>query len=272
MGDELSVYHDEEAAKRSVHGGLIAPPTMLQAWTMQGYRPPGSAATNQDRLMAILDDHGYTSIVATNCDQEYLRDVRPGDRLTLTSVVESVSDEKRTGLGVGHFITSLMSYRADDGELVATQRWRLLKFKPGTGRQPAAARPPRPRPSLTADNRWWFEALQRHELRIQRCSSCRTLRHPPRPVCHRCGSLDWDSVEAAGTGTVYSFVVNHYPQAPAFDYPLAIGLIELSEGTRLVANVVGVEPSGVRIGLPVRVEFVDHDAALTLPAFHPADS
>ena len=85
-----------------------------------------------------------------------------------------------------------------------------------------------------------------------------------------CQSFDWDTVEASGRGHVYSFVVNHYPQVPAFDYPLAVGLIELEEGTRLVANVVGVDPADIAIGLPVEVEFVDFDEDLTLPAFHPA--
>ena len=69
---------------------------------------------------------------------------------------------------------------------------------------------------------------------------------------------------------MYSFVVNHYPQVPAFDYPLPIGLIELEEGTRLVADLVEIEPSDVRIGMPVVVEWQDLDPDLTLPAFKPA--
>jgi uncharacterized protein len=268
IGDDLAVYHDEEAAAASVHGGVIAPPTMLQAWVMFGFRrrlPEGP--NRQGELMTLLDQHGFIGVVATNCEQEYAREVRPGDRLTMTSVIESVSDEKRTALGPGHFLTSRMTYTDQLGDLVATQRWTILKFKPG---QTAPARPPRPRPSLTADNRWWFEALREHELRIQRCGACGTLRHPPRPVCDRCGSLEWDSVVAEGTGSVYSFVVNHYPQVPAFEYPLPIGLIELREGTRLVADLVGVDQASIRIGLPVVVEFVDHDDELTLPAFRPA--
>jgi len=87
-------------------------------------------------------------------------------------------------------------------------------------------------------------------------------------MCDRCGSLDWQPVEACGRGTIYSFVVNHYPQVPAFDYPLPIGLIELEEGTRLIADLVGSDPAAYRIGLPVELEFVDHDPDLTLPAFH----
>ena len=57
---------------------------------------------------------------------------------------------------------------------------------------------------------------------------------------------------------------------PAFDYPLAVGLIELEEGTRLVADIVGIDPADVKVGLKVEVEWVDHDPELTLPAFHPA--
>lgn len=89
-------------------------------------------------------------------------------------------------------------------------------------------------------------------------------------MCERCGSLDWDTADASGRGTVYSFVVNHYPQVPAFDYPLVVALVELAEGTRLVANVTGVEATDVGIGIAVEAEFVDHDPDLTLVAFHPA--
>jgi 3-oxo-4,17-pregnadiene-20-carboxyl-CoA hydratase alpha subunit len=88
-------------------------------------------------------------------------------------------------------------------------------------------------------------------------------------MCSECRSYEWDVVDATGRGAVYSFVVNHYPQVPAFDYPLSLGLIELEEGTRLVANIIGVEPDDIRVGMPVEVEWVDHDPDLSLPAFRP---
>lgn len=117
--------------------------------------------------------------------------------------------------------------------------------------------PGRPRPAATPDTRWWWDAVGERKLLIQRCGGCGVLRHPPRPCCPHCRSLEWDSVEASGRGTVYSCTVLHHPPLPGFDYPLAAAVIELAEGTFLVSNVVGVPAGEVRIGQPVTVEFVD---------------
>ena len=54
---------------------------------------------------------------------------------------------------------------------------------------------------------------------------------------------------------MYSYVVMHHPPFPAFDPPYAVGLIELTEGLRMISNVVGVPHDEVRIGMPVRLEF-----------------
>jgi uncharacterized OB-fold protein/acyl dehydratase len=285
VGDENPSYVDLEAAAASAHGEVIAPAVMLQAWVMRGLKPRGASGPSpQDTLMNLLDGAGYSSVVATNCEQEYARMLHPGDHLRTRSVLESVSEEKQTGLGIGHFVTTRIEYETLDGEPVAKMLFRILKFKPGTGRGagPAAAqapapapeaevqRPLRPRPALTVDNAFWFDATKQHKLVIQRCESCKTLRHPPRPRCDKCGSYEWDTLEASGKGTIYSFVVVHYPQVPSFDYPLPIALIALEEGTRLVANLVGIAPEDVKVGMAVEVEWQDHDEELTLPAFHPA--
>jgi uncharacterized OB-fold protein len=288
MGDENPVYTDRDAAAASVHGQVIAPPTMLQAWTMRGYRRhhgPGAAdddngdgPTAHEQVTALLDAAGFTSVVATNCEQEYVRMLHLGEQLQMRAYLDDISDEKHTALGIGHFVTQRMEYSTLDGELVATQKWRILKFKPGTGRTTTApedaapaSRPLRPRPSVTLDNAFWFEGAREHRLLIQRCASCGTLRHPPRPRCDVCGSYEWNVVDAGGRGTVYSYVVNHQPQVPAFDYPLPVALVELEEGVRMVADLVGLEPAEIRIGMPVTVEWIDYDPDLSLPAFRPAD-
>jgi uncharacterized OB-fold protein len=287
MGDENPVYVDEEAALAAGFTGVVAPATMLQAWVMRGYRAsmeadriraeaaaggPTPPRTALDEVFALLDEAGFTSVVATNCEQEYARPLVLGDRLTLSSVIESVSDEKRTGLGDGHFVTTRMDFTDQHGRPAATMRFRILRFRPRQrAAEPAPApRPPRPRPAITQDNAFFFDGARQGKLLVQRCSACGVLRHPPRPACSACGSLDWDTVEASGRGSVFSFVVVHHPQVPAFDYPLPIAVVELEEGTRLVADLIGVEPADVRIGMPVVADMVAVDDELTLPMFRPA--
>ena len=104
---------------------------------------------------------------------------------------------------------------------------------------------------------------------IQRCTACQTLRHPPAPVCIECHSFDWDSVQASGRASLYSFVIMHYPEVAPFDHPNPIGLIELEEGVRLVAGLVGAKREDLRIGQPLQLEFQTFDGELTLPLFRP---
>ncbi|HVV35942.1 MAG TPA: bifunctional MaoC family dehydratase N-terminal/OB-fold nucleic acid binding domain-containing protein [Acidimicrobiales bacterium] len=268
VGDTNPIYVDDAAARAAGHDGIVAPPTMLQAWSMRGLGGR-TGATEQDALFRELDAAGFTSVVATNSDQEYFRYLRPGDVITTTTTIESISEEKTTALGVGHFVTTLQEYRDQDGELVGTMRFRMLKFAP---RPAAPARPRRPRPAITHDNAFWYDGVNEGKLLIQRCAACGKLRHPPGPMCPACHSLEWDTVESAGRGTVYSFVVNHYPQVPAFDYPLVVAVIALDEGTRLVSNLVGVDPADVTIGMAVECEMVQFDDELTLPQFHPVEA
>lgn len=137
IGDRNPCYLDREFAEKSTHGGLVAPPAMLQAWTMRGLRPdtPEEAAARKNAgdeksVLQVLDEAGYTSVVATNCEQEYFRYLEPGDQLTHTVEVESVSPEKKTGLGTGRFLTQLYTFRDQKGEIVGTMRFRILKFRP----------------------------------------------------------------------------------------------------------------------------------------------
>ncbi|MDQ1374668.1 MAG: 3-oxo-4,17-pregnadiene-20-carboxyl-CoA hydratase alpha subunit [Actinomycetota bacterium] len=264
IGDDNPIYTDPEAAARSVHGGIVAPPTMLQAWTMRGLNPPPSGQGAFAELLAELDGAGYTSTVATNCEQEYVRYLRIGDQLTVTQTIESVSDEKKTALGDGHFVTTAMSFKDQHGEVVGTQRWSILKYKP---RPPKAAVPPRPRPAINGDNQFFWDGVNAGKLLIQRCTKCAALRHPPGPACPNCGSLEWDTIESSGRGTVYSYVVPHYPPAPMFGEDYVVVLVELDEGVRFVSDLIEVAPGDVEIGMPVEVSFVQTDPELTLPLF-----
>ena len=124
-------------------------------------------------------------------------------------------------------------------------------------------------PTVSADTEFFWEGVRAHQLVIQRCASCGALRHPPGPMCPQCRSVEWDTVAATGRGEVFSFVMPHHPAFPWFEYPYIVALVELEEGVRVVANLVGVTPDDAAIGMAVQVEFEHHDNDVVLPVFRP---
>lgn len=278
MGDRNPIYTDAEAAKAARQGGVVAPPTMMQAWVLRGLEMADPTVERNDKqaeLHKLLSDYGYPSVVATNCEQGYTRYLRPGDRVSTTTVIETISEQKSTALGIGYFINTRDTFRDQNGEEVGWMTFRVLKFKPHEQPKPAAdsaagsapAKPTRLKAPLGHDNAWWWEGVGRGEVLIQKCSGCGALRHPPRPMCPQCRSLEWSGQKASGKGRVYSFTVLHYPKFPGYEFPLACGLIELEEGTRLVTNIVGCDHSEIRIGMPGRLVVEKIDDEMMLPLF-----
>jgi hypothetical protein len=301
MGDDNPCYTDPEYAAKSRHGGIVAPPATLDIWTRPGLPAQANLARRSgkdplSRVMALIESEGFIGVVAVNSELEFTRYLRPGDLLQGVQVMAEVSEEKQTGLGIGHFITTRTRYSTVDGEHVGDLLFRILKFKPGTGTLPPAAaaedaakpKAPdaspslRPRPAINRDNEALWDGYRRRELRIPQCRGCQRVFFPPSPRCAECGSFDMGYVVSAGTGTVYAHVAVHYPQAPGFAYPIPVGLIELDAGVRMVADLVGVTPQQVTVGMPVEVDWLDSHPAqvdgatdsrgpVTLPRFRPAE-
>ena len=286
---DFPAFTDPLAAARGVHGGIVAPASMLPVWLMPGLRnqrPPGSDTANNREIMGVLERHGYTGILGTNCEQEYERPLRPGERISCTHQTEAVSDLKQTRLGPGFFVTFLQEFHDAAGALVGTMRLRILRYRPeakaavsATTETPAATNPPaaphsppqrapRPQPVASPDTAFFWEGLQRGELLIQRCDACGTLRHPPGPACMQCHSLAWRPVRASGRGRIASFVVMHKPQVSGFDYPHPVGLIELDEGVRLIAPLAGRPERDYAIGMRVAAVLEPVAGEQRLPTFH----
>ncbi len=133
IGDTNPIYSDEEAAAASVHGHIVAPPTMLQTWGMGGLRRARAAESDAPRAPGpteLLHAAGYTSVVATDCEQDYKRYLKPGDVIRTSGVLESISEEKHTTMGDGYFVTNKTTYWDQNDEVVAEMRFRILWFRP----------------------------------------------------------------------------------------------------------------------------------------------
>jgi len=279
MGDEVSVYTDKEAAQNSSKGGIIAPPSMLQAWSMEGYPMAGEPAIDVQRsLHNVFDENGFTGVLGTNTSTEFYRDLKPGDEVTFHTIIDSISEQKSTARGIGYFIETVTKFSDQNGEDVGRQVFRVLKFIPADAPAEASA-PEDDSPAVPTriisprghDNGWWWKAVDEGKVLIQRCKSCKTLRHPPRPMCGECQSVEWDSIESTLDGEIYSFTTLHYPKIPGYDYPLCCAVISLEEGTRIVANVVGIDHEKVKIGMKVKGKVEQVDEKTMLPQFYPVE-
>ena len=127
-----------------------------------------------------------------------------------------------------------------------------------------------PAPSELTQPYW--DAAQKGELVMQFCPSCSQSTFPPRAHCPDCGcaELKWQAV--SGRGTIYSYTIAHRPAHPVFaeQCPMAIAVVELEEGPRLISNIVDVALEKVTVGMAVQVAFesVD-DSDVVLPVFTP---
>ncbi|MEU7476781.1 bifunctional MaoC family dehydratase N-terminal/OB-fold nucleic acid binding domain-containing protein [Lentzea sp. NPDC042327] len=244
----------------------VAPPAMVQVWTMAGLHGQRALDDPLGAMMRVLDEAGFTSVVATDSDQTYHRYLRVGEQLAVTTLLEDVTGPKRTALGEGWFVTTRSTWYVGD-EPVAEMRFRVLKFRPAE--KPAApAQIPKAqaiRPSVNRDTEYFWNGTKQGELRIQRCGGCGLLRHPPGPMCPECGATTPKYLVSDGRGVVYSYVVHHHPQVPGKRTPFVIALVELDEGVRMLGELDG-EP---RVGLPVEVVFTEVDDDLTMFGWRP---
>jgi uncharacterized protein len=277
IGDTNPIYRDEDAARAVGHPGIVAPPAMIQVWTMFGLSGERPTDDPMGPIMKLMDDNGYIGVVATNCEQTYHRYLLPGEEVSISAEMGDVVGPKQTGLGEGWFINQHIVWRVGD-EDVAEMNWRILKFKPAAG----AAEPSVPedleansmmRPSESKDTKFFWDGVKAHELRIQKRPDG-GLQHPPVPAIWQDKEVPTDYVVAGGKGTVFSFVVHHAPKVPGRTLPFVIALVRLEEGVRMLGELRNVDPATVEVGMAVRATYIDFPAndigpAWTLYAWEP---
>lgn len=125
--DDNPAYWDPDFATR-VWGGLVGPPGLLMGWLIpQPWVPGGVRPAAGIAIRVPLP--GKTFVNASN-EAEFLIPLLEGDRLSVVEEVVSVSPEKTTKLGVGHFIQTLDTFTRDDATVVALNRNTLFRFNP----------------------------------------------------------------------------------------------------------------------------------------------
>lgn len=126
-----------------------------------------------------------------------------------------------------------------------------------------------PRPVPDPISAPFYEAAQRGELRLQRCSDCGLYRHYPRPACPQCLSRAFSWERASGRGTVYTWTIVRGPTLPAFEEKLPYNVVDvlLEEGVHFVSEVLDCKPEEIHAGMDVEATFVPLDEETTLVKF-----
>ena len=278
MGDQNPLYLDD--AYRSANtdfSAAVAPPTMMQMWTMRavnGDHGPGSTRQNPYEILQIMEQHGFAGVMAVSYDQTFHRYLQEGDHVTSYSTIINISDLKTTGIGKGFFVTEKAEFVDQNNEVFAEALITYFQYQtapkaPGAKKASAPGKINRVHPVENQDTQHFWQGLRDGKLLIQRCKSCSTLRHPPQPMCEKCQSLQWDTVESAGKGTLYTYTVMHYPEIPPFDYPNVIVLVELDEGVRIASQLINCKPDAVQIGMKVEMKITQVQDGMSLPLFQP---
>ena len=284
MDDEHPAYFDEEQAKETIHGEVVAPPTMLQAWIMDGFdmsKGYDEPRNEQQRLHKLLADAGYSGVLGTNTEENYPRYLKLGETVKALTVIDEISEEKATGVGIGYFITTKTVFENQDGEEIGSMSFRVLRYRPAQQQQATsgndgtddsvATKPSRIKPPMGQDNGWWWTKVSEEDcLPIQRCTGCLKLRHPPRPMCDACGSRKWDSIKASGQAVIHTFTVIHYPQFPGYEYPIISIIVDLAEGERMASSLLDCKPEDCKIGMAVELVIQEDEDGFKIPLFRPA--
>ena len=130
-----------------------------------------------------------------------------------------------------------------------------------------------PLPTITPENKPFWDYMKQHEFRVQKCKSCGEMFYPPSEYCIHCLGHESEWVKLSGKGKVYSFVIIRQARMPVFAKmaPYVVAIIETDEGVRYSSNVIDCNPEDVYVDMPVEVVFDDVTDKFTLPKFKPVE-
>ena len=129
-------------------------------------------------------------------------------------------------------------------------------------------------PAPDERSRPFFEGARDGRLVLQRCRACRTWLHPVRKRCTRCGGAEIDWAQASGRARLYSWGRLHRAYLPQHQgrLPIDLAVVDLEEGVRMSTNLVGAQPSEIRAGMALEVDFERVSPDVAIPVFRPARS
>jgi uncharacterized OB-fold protein len=132
-----------------------------------------------------------------------------------------------------------------------------------------------PLPIIHPENEGYWASLKSHQIRMQQCGECDRIRYPISPVCYKCFSDKYEWIPLSGEGRLTSWViVERATGNPAWSevVPYAVGQVELTEGPRLITNIINAEFDSLYQDMPVEIVYDDVTPEVTLAKFQPSSA
>ncbi|CAN5590191.1 OB-fold domain-containing protein [soil metagenome] len=125
-------------------------------------------------------------------------------------------------------------------------------------------------PQLTLENEFFWTSGADGRLRLQECGDCKSLIHPPVPVCRYCRSHNMGVRPVSGRATLIGFTVNHRFSLPGLPAPYVVAQVAVEEDprVRLTTNAVDCDPDALQLGQQMEVIF-EQAGTVWLPLFRP---
>jgi hypothetical protein len=138
---------------------------------------------------------------------------------------------------------------------------------------PETGLPAKALPTVTEENRPFWDGARAGRLVMQQCAQCGHIRYPIQALCPKCLNDKCTWAQLSGHGTVFAIVVYHqaFNKAWAADVPYNVVIVQLDEGPRMFSNVVGAVNSEVAVGDRLAVLFEPIADDLVVPRFRRLD-
>ena len=120
----------------------------------------------------------------------------------------------------------------------------------------------------------YLQNIQDEHFKAYKCTECGMVIAPPSGSCYGCGSSTMEWTEVSGKGKLVAFTVIHVsPDEFVEEVPYYVAIVELAEGTRVSARLLGydpLKPEEVKLGIDVKLTYEDGKTGKKYLAFKPA--
>ena len=104
--------------------------------------------------------------------------------------------------------------------------------------------------------RHWREIPERYRLEAKKCVKCGFVCFPRRLVCPKCGAVEFETVNLSGKGKLVTFtIIRVAPEGFTDQAPYAVGIVELSEGIRVMGQITDCDPETLKTGDDLITQF-----------------